>query len=152
MLVIIKSCTEPSQVILYGLPAAGVLALELLQQNQLRAQTDEDFPRSEVIQSLSVFVATLGWIHSPGEGNYEIGRQARTMLQHILDKVLSPDPPPGQVQLPAPSPNDLSHDALYDLSWMDNAEFDANFWMYLPGHPLLNGDVSTADKLNLPFG
>jgi hypothetical protein len=41
----------------YGLPAAGVLAIELLKQEQSRLFTPDILPRSETIQDLSVFIS-----------------------------------------------------------------------------------------------
>ena len=189
---------------LYGLPAAGVLALELLQQTHVQTKhasrnTDSSaFPRSEIIQSLSVLVSYLGWIHTEGDGNYHLSVQARRMLQRILDRVLSPQLPPtrskpqaqpanaipqgldsssystsytpdgalpdapgphahGQIfdqsqysaSLPTPPTSNTAFtpDSFnpLDLSWMDNwnAEFEADFWMNLPDHPLLASDGFT---------
>ena len=62
------------------------------------------------------------------------------MLQRILDTVLSPQEPaaaPNPQALLTPSSTEFGEDAIYDFSWMDNAEFDADFWMNLPDHPLL---------------
>ena len=131
-------CDAAWIVVLYGLPAAGVLALELLQQTQNRAQTTKDFPRSEVIQNLSVFVSCLGWIHNEADGNYHLCIQARNMTQRILDRVLSPEATYSlQQTLPTPSNSDFADEAMYDFSWMDNAQFDADFWSNLDFHPLL---------------
>lgn len=45
-----------------------------------------------------------------------------------------------------PASTDYAEDgSLYDFSWMDNAEFDADFWMNLPDHPLL----AVADNVNI---
>jgi hypothetical protein len=130
------------QVAIYGLPSAGVLALELLQQSQGRgAYTIKNFPRSEVIQNLSVFVATLHTVHAEGDGNYQLCLQARRMLQRILDTVLSPEQPVPALSnrrtLLTRSTIDFSEENAYDMSWMDNAAFDADFWLNLPDHPLL---------------
>lgn len=132
--------THALQVAIYGLPSAGVLALELLQQSQARGHASKQFPRSEVIQNLSVFVACLGSMHTEGDGNYQLCLQARRMLQRILDTVLSPQEPaapPNPQTILTPSSTEFGGDGIYDFSWMDNAEFDADFWMNLPDHPLL---------------
>lgn len=131
-------CDAAWIVVLYGLPASGVLALELLQQTQNRTQMTKEFPRSEVIQNLSVFVSCLGWIHNEGDGNYHLCIQARNMIQRILDRVLSPESTySSQQTLPTPSNSDYTDEAMYDFSWMDNAQFDADFWSNLDFHPLL---------------
>ncbi|CRG91999.1 Isoleucine--tRNA ligase [Talaromyces islandicus] len=76
---------------LYGLPSAGVLAIELLRQSQT-IDPNPSFPRSEVIQNLSRFAADLEYVIWPHAGNYEICQQARKVLRHILDRVLSAPP------------------------------------------------------------
>ena len=87
----------------------------------------------------------LPQVHAPGEGNYQICDQARKTLQQVLDKVLAE--PPSSMATPShlnalPSPLDsgimsMEGDNGWDLSWLDSADFDADFWMNLPDHPLL---------------
>jgi hypothetical protein len=79
-------------------------------------------------------------MHTEGDGNYQLCLQARRMLQRILDTVLSPQEPaapPNPQTILTPSSTEFGGDGIYDFSWMDNAEFDADFWMNLPDHPLL---------------
>lgn len=84
---------------LYSLPAAGVLALELIKQ-----QTQPDYrsparapPRSRVIQNLSVLIAALNWISREGVGNYALGRQAKATLERVLERVLNADNIPARI-------------------------------------------------------
>ncbi|OKL58737.1 hypothetical protein UA08_06318 [Talaromyces atroroseus] len=77
----------------FGLPCAGILAIELLRQSQ-NAQTDSRLPRSEVIQNLSRFAADLEYAVPREAGNYEICQQARKVIRSILDHVLSAPPVP----------------------------------------------------------
>ena len=88
-------------------------------------------------------------VHAPCEGNYQIVEQARKTLQQILDRILSDGPSMSQQEkeqrmAALPSPNDSNMMGLsdaesqWDLSWLDNADFDADFWMNLPDHPLLS--------------
>ncbi|GAM37299.1 C6 transcription factor [Talaromyces pinophilus] len=72
----------------YGLPSAGVLAIELLRQCQ-STQPDPTFPRSEIIQNLSRFAGDLEYAIVREAGNYEICQQARKLIRSILDRVLS---------------------------------------------------------------
>ncbi|RMZ89959.1 hypothetical protein DV736_g2799, partial [Chaetothyriales sp. CBS 134916] len=139
--------------VLYGLPVSGVLALELLQQKTRPTPPPQlSVPRSKLIQDLSVFINSLKWVHAPCEGNYQLVEQARKTLQHILDHVLSDAPGSSHhermqrlVALPSPEDTDMighgsadaDADDQFDFSWLDNAEFDADFWMNLPAHPLL---------------
>ncbi|KAK3717656.1 hypothetical protein LTR37_005723 [Vermiconidia calcicola] len=73
-----------------GLPAAGVLAIELLKQEQSRIYTPDILPRSETIQDLSVFISSLATV-GPGEGNFFICNQGRRALKRVLDQILSPN-------------------------------------------------------------
>jgi len=65
------------------------------------------------------------------------------MLQRILDKVLAFDSvvAPKEADLSIPEVDAFAHDALHDLSWIEHMDFDADFWVSLPGHPLLAGDL-----------
>jgi outer membrane protease len=51
---------------------------------------------------------------------------------------------PDSTHLPSPIsnasalPEDSGNGMMYDFSWMDNAQIDADFWMNLPDHPLLS--------------
>jgi hypothetical protein len=75
-----------------GMPAAGVLAVELLRQEQTR-QFTPDLPRSETIQDISVFVSALAAV-GPDEGIHGICNQGRRALRRVLDQILSPSIPP----------------------------------------------------------
>ena len=75
---------------LFCLPAAGVLVLELLRQARSGTTNSSAFSRSGVIQNLSILTSTLEWIARPGIGNYELCRQARSMLKRSLDRILDP--------------------------------------------------------------
>lgn len=124
-------------VVLFGLPASGVLALHLLQE---MPGVNLNFNRAKVIQDLSVFVSCLRWAHQPGDGNYQLTEQARKTLQQILDKVLAPGFQPAAQQPPVMTPNSnaLPEDLVYDFNWTDTANFDTDFWMNLPDHPIMS--------------
>jgi hypothetical protein len=147
-----KYLTENTQVALYGLPTAGVLALELLQQKQSQLRNEypprpQAFPSSKIIQELSVFISTLKYVHSPGDGNYALMEQARKSLERLLEKTLSFEAQPAPSRMQFPSPTSTSalveepDNGLYDFSWIDTAQFDADFWTNLPDHPLLTQEV-----------
>lgn len=114
----IRACQSPAAdhipwiVVLYGLPPAGLLAVELLRR---RDQNDPDrgaliaqraaeylpniagqpvhkkFSWTQALQDLAVFNSILKWIHLPWEGNYELANEAHQSLQRVLRKVLSID-------------------------------------------------------------
>nr|OQO20119.1 hypothetical protein B0A51_10020 [Rachicladosporium sp. CCFEE 5018] len=117
----------------HGLPSAGVLAVELLKQEQSRQYAQDILPRSEIIQDISVFISALAAV-GPGEGNYGICNQGRRALKRVLDMVLSPPAPIPAAQQQAadgakgfdemsffmPTGNDADF-----LQWLDTVEFDA---------------------------
>jgi hypothetical protein len=86
-------------------------------------------------------------VHSPGDGNYALMEQARKSLERILEKTLSFEAQPvlSRVQLLSPTSTSAlveEHDnGLYDFSWIDTAQFDADFWTNLPDHPFLTQEV-----------
>ena len=113
---------------MHGLPAAGVLSIELLKQEQTRLYTPDVLPRSETIQDLSVFNSALAAV-GPGEGNYHICNQGRRALKRVLDQILSPNPVPIPGPSEPPAMDDMSfyfptgNDADF-LQWLENVEWD----------------------------
>lgn len=83
----------------YGLPVVGVLSIELLRRigslsmnvQDIPANPVTKFPRSRVIQDLSIFASYLRTIVQPYEGNYGICQKAREAILRVLDVVLSPE-------------------------------------------------------------
>ncbi|KAK3075774.1 hypothetical protein LTR53_000599 [Teratosphaeriaceae sp. CCFEE 6253] len=119
----------------HGLPTAGVLAIELLKQEQSRTYTPDLLPRSETIQDLSVFVSALAGV-TPGEGNYHVCNQGRRALKRILDQILSPQAPVSvandqaaldDMSLFFPTSNDADF-----LQWLEKVEWDKGNWMNPP--------------------
>jgi hypothetical protein len=119
-------------IVLQGIPAAAVLALELLQLNA------RGVSHARIKQDLCVFISYLKHVHVPGEGNYILAEQCRKTLQHIMDRVLAVDAPrqeqpsqqgaetlAGSQQHTTGLIDDLG---VYDFSWLDAAHFDHDFW------------------------
>ncbi|OQD82260.1 hypothetical protein PENANT_c022G00561 [Penicillium antarcticum] len=115
---------------LSGLPSAGVLSVELLRQTRsaLRS-TSLIFPRSEIIQNLTLFASYLDGMVSPQDGNYRVAQQGQRAIRHVLNQVLSVNSGPcniatdtSQGNKPAQDDN-LVHDMNADddlfLSWFD---------------------------------
>ncbi|KAJ9604727.1 hypothetical protein H2200_010841 [Cladophialophora chaetospira] len=118
-------------IVLNGLPAAAVLALELLQLNVRVAS------HARIKQDLCVFISMLKWVHVPGEGNYSLADKGRKTLQHIMDKVLATEAPQPEQQeqrrveavAGSQEPMSLMDDlGVYDFSWLDASHFDQDFW------------------------
>ncbi|KAK4544723.1 hypothetical protein LTR36_003972 [Oleoguttula mirabilis] len=119
----------------HGLPTAGVLAIELLKQEQSRQYTPDILPRSETIQDLSVFISALAAV-GPGEGNFSICNQGRRALKRVLDQILSPHIPPvasneqpafDEMNLFFPTGNDADF-----LQWLENVEWDKGNYIHPP--------------------
>ncbi|KAL3481543.1 hypothetical protein BJX99DRAFT_253468 [Aspergillus californicus] len=75
-----------------GLPAAGVLSKELLRQSNspTNPPLSPSFPRSEIIQHLSVFAAHLETLFPDREGDYHTRRRGLQFIRSVLDAVLTP--------------------------------------------------------------
>lgn len=115
-----------------------MLALELLHHSRNKLQADVDFPRSEIIQSLSNLISAIDFIVRPSNGNFIICGQAKRMLQAILDTVLSPEHKQTEAEIAAPAaaPDLSMEEALDDQMWLGN-NLDMDFWTSLEDHPLL---------------
>lgn len=121
---------------LHGLPTAGVLAIEMLKQEQLRQYTPDILPRSETIQDLSVFISALSSV-GPGEGNYRVCKQGHRALARILDQILSPHTPAVAENMQQPAFDDMNlyfptgNDADF-LQWLENVDWDKGLWNLEP--------------------
>ncbi|KAL4800400.1 hypothetical protein BDV19DRAFT_398029 [Aspergillus venezuelensis] len=114
----------------YGLPAASILAFELLRQNQEAGPHPILPPRPELIRNLSVFVSCLSWVAAPGQGNYRTCKVVEKKLSDILDQILDPQPGPVVTSFSSADGDGsgiASGNGLYDLlNWYshDSFEFD----------------------------
>jgi hypothetical protein len=125
---------------MHGIPAAAVLAVELLHQE--RNPTSESavaFPlhRSDTIQALSVFVACLGTIR-PNANGYQSCDRGRNFLKRILDLILGPGPAgPRNSQLEADDSADPTLGTpLFEpgsdgdfIRWLDCVDWDQETWI-----------------------
>ncbi|KIL85386.1 hypothetical protein FAVG1_11342 [Fusarium avenaceum] len=112
----------------YGLPAAGMISLALL--NAVAGET-MSHSRSKMIQALCTLVVEIttgAWIQA-GEPNFALFARATRTIQSLLDSLLA-----------ARSPQSFSQDA--DAAWNPYAnsqlwEFELDFWANLAEHPNL---------------
>ncbi|RDL35717.1 Uncharacterized protein BP5553_06329 [Venustampulla echinocandica] len=87
----------------WGVPSAGVLCVELLNQLKHPGTPGLRIPRSEVVQNLSLVIGFLEWVRPPA-GNYQICVRMKLIIKRILDRVLDPSPPSSQsTAIPAAS-------------------------------------------------
>ncbi|KAJ5304932.1 uncharacterized protein N7443_004592 [Penicillium atrosanguineum] len=104
----------------FGLPAAGILAIEVLRQTQNTRPwpNARRFPRSEVIQNLSILASHIQYIILPQKGNYDICQQGRKVISYILDHVLAaPTDPSASIPL---LPIDLIPADWLDEEWLND--------------------------------
>lgn len=132
----------------YGVPAAGVLCIQLLNQMRNSAQAREQqvvFPRSEVVQNLSLLIGFLDWVQ-PTAGNYQLCTRMRRTIKQILDKVLNPPlmQQPISVGLPVSEvsvntgevdfdPDAFSGNGLDDFDWLNSVDWSRGPWIDLGG-------------------
>jgi chromatin structure-remodeling complex subunit RSC3/30 len=120
------------QLCLPGLPAAGVLSAELLRRSRYPSVgISPNFPRSEIIQNLTIFASYLDSLLKPDEGNYRVAQQGQKAIRHVLDLVLSGEQLPsaifdnaerGQSSGNDDSPLDgVNSDHDMFLSWFDGS-------------------------------
>ncbi|KAH8734476.1 hypothetical protein BGZ61DRAFT_442601 [Ilyonectria robusta] len=122
----------------FGLPAAGIISLALL--NPTVNTGAGSFSRSRLVQDLSVLVAEIrtGAVIQAGEPNFALFTRATSTIQSLLDSVMTwgqPRPETLNSQVDPP--------AQYMDRWgpcinFDPWEFEIDFWANLAEHPTLH--------------
>ena len=125
---------------MHGIPAAAVLAVELLhQERNPTSASAQAFPlhRSDTIQSLSVFVSCLGTI-KPGAHGFQSCNRGKTFLKKVLDLILGPGPAAPRTtlaEIDAGSDPTLGA-SLFDheddgefMRWLDDVQWDQETWI-----------------------
>ena len=130
----------PWIMVFYGMPCAGVLAFELLRRKKSVSTAARDISWPQVVQDLSVFIASLKYVHAAGDGNYELTQKAYKTLQQIMLRILSGCEFPVQDNSIPPllKPMDIPNEVMESIAWLDNSSFDADFWICPPDLPLLS--------------
>jgi hypothetical protein len=135
------------EVALFGLPAAGIVCVALL--NPSIGRGSRPFLRSKVLQDLSVLAAEIriGAVIQAGEPNFALFTRATRTIQSLLDTLMASEFP---ARLPSRLPEaepilpqqHLNFDLLEDWDPWINAdpwEFESDFWTTLAEHPSLHG-------------
>lgn len=117
----------------FAMPAAGMLAIELIKREQTMG-TDENFSCSKIVQQLSVLVHALEGV-DPQEGNHHICAMGSNAIRQVLDRVIrkSSQPVTGMIETP-----DFLHDFQFGLPL--NATGDSDFMEWL-GHTDFSGSA-----------
>ncbi|KAF2704996.1 hypothetical protein K504DRAFT_506464 [Pleomassaria siparia CBS 279.74] len=132
-----------SLVAYYGLAAAGVICLALL--NSAFGGSNTEVSASKSIRDLSVLVAQVetGALVQPEDPNYALLSGAAQTIKNLLDRLItnkfSKQPP---IQAPPPEPFAHASASYVEEDWnsWDNQglqEFDPDFWLNLAEHPFL---------------
>ncbi|KAJ4256028.1 hypothetical protein NW762_009102 [Fusarium torreyae] len=121
----------------YGLPAAGIISLSLL---NLPANDDWAGQRAKCVQDLNILVAKLkvGAIVRAGEANFALFSRATRTMQSLLNS-LADGTSFGTQQTQTQDSNNAY--LASDLNLFANFEpwdFEVDFWANLADHPSLN--------------
>ncbi|KAJ5183839.1 Transcription factor [Penicillium capsulatum] len=119
-----------------GLPSSGVLSADLLRRSRNQALETAQFPRSEVIQKLSVFASHLDTMIQPDEGNYKIAQQGGRAIRNVLDQVLSTPAVPFSLGRDAVIPDTEPEEIDFvGMGFLDSTDFNdrAPFLGWLEG-------------------
>lgn len=110
----------------FALPAAGVLALDLLQEGSPRRRNRiEVVPRAQKIHDICVLIAFMDSLVMPGDANYQLFCQAKRVLQSIFDSILAPG---DSVQYNTPPELPLVDAVQRDWANYDPFGLDGYFW------------------------
>ncbi|KAK7397709.1 hypothetical protein QQX98_012924 [Neonectria punicea] len=125
----------------YGLPAAGIISLALL--NSTVNTGASPFSRSRLVQDLSVLVAEIrtGAVIQAGEPNFALFTRATSTIQSLLDSLMTW----GQSRTDTLN-SQVDTSTQYIDRWdpcinFDPWEFEIDFWANLAEHPTLHGST-----------
>jgi hypothetical protein len=129
------------QVASCSLPAAGALALYLLQPSSRAWYGYLDAPfRRQIVENLSVLVAHIEILHTTYDGNYKLFCQAKRSLRRVVDILMQPANASSEQVLPVTSVVDFSP---FDFMVSDYNGFNGGFWYVIRATLLLNKETNT---------
>ena len=125
-----------TQVACYGLPAAGTVALELL--NQGTAARSTTLPRAQAIQNLCVLAAEIqqGSIIHAGDANYALLYNAAKAIDGLIARILQ-NPPVAAVANEQVATEDPFLTDFINEDWLFSTGMDDDFWKNMAEHPSL---------------
>ncbi|KXS93424.1 hypothetical protein AC579_7005 [Pseudocercospora musae] len=111
-----------------ALPPAGVLAIEVLRRDRLKYD-ESDFPRSEILQNLSILVPELEAV-GPEEGKYGVCIQGANAIKKVLETCLARRPQPLDATQAAMLDGQLgfNNDADF-LDWLGHVDLETVSWL-----------------------
>ena len=128
----------------YGLPAAGVICLSLL--NQSFATRYGEHRKTEVFQNLSVLVAEVekgALVHSE-DSNYALLARATQTVKGLIGRILTGELTKTTSNQSAYEPTEevsMAFDEDSGAPWANQNlwDFEMDFWLNLAEHPTLAG-------------
>lgn len=125
-----NACVE---ILSYGIPCAGILCLELLRASNLAppmlateslpSPTPVQLSRSEVVQTLTMFIAFLNWIR-PTDNNVQLCGKFKKVVKRIIDTAIDA---PRPTYTPAPqsqqTQNQYEHQPFGQVQSSTNNQF-----------------------------
>ncbi|KAI1082157.1 hypothetical protein F5B20DRAFT_24555 [Whalleya microplaca] len=105
----------------YGVPAGGILCLELLKPTlHNKPHSDPNITRSSIIQKLSLLVGFLDWI-GPSAPNGDMCVDSKSVIQRVLDQTLNATSSvyeaPAQFDWDTSTQLDFNFDLLDTFDW-----------------------------------
>jgi hypothetical protein len=82
----------PTIILMYCVPSAGVLALELRRCTREGRALPGEVKKADVVRCLAVLISCLEWVVLPSDGNHRLCRELNKMLALVLDEVLNFEP------------------------------------------------------------
>ncbi|KAH7155805.1 hypothetical protein B0J13DRAFT_593801 [Dactylonectria estremocensis] len=125
----------------FGLPAAGIISLALL--NPTGSTGAGSFSRCRLVQDLSVLVAEIrtGAVIQAGEPNFALFTRATSTIQSLLDSIMTWGQPRAEPLSTQVDPSTAYIDRWDPCINFDPWEFEIDFWANLAEHPTLHGQV-----------
>lgn len=141
------------QIAYYGLAAAGIISLALL--NKSFTTGSEGASPSKAIRDLSVLVVEVetGALVNLEDPNYALLSGAAQTIKNLLDRLLSNEFIRQPNTQPAPDPLSLSPTDYIEEDWghwqrQVLQDFEADFWLNLAEHPFLVGPENDVEGLS----
>ena len=134
-----STCADPLQISHYGLPAAGIILLVMLNSHatppNLRAS------RSRVLQDLAVLTTEIerGTIAKAGDPNHGLLTKAAQTIHRFLNQTLS-DESSCQLYAAPPVPERPHDEVMWEQQFgQEIRESEFSFWEGIADHPFLDG-------------
>jgi hypothetical protein len=107
-------------IMMYCLPSAGVLALELRRCTLANVPLPDTVKRADIIRNLSVLISCVEWAIVPDDGNHRLCSELNKVISLVLDEVLNYQPALNEGQDEAEMPDMVA--GFFDIPMMDGMQ------------------------------